>query len=161
MQSIWFWHWPFGDVDMQSYPLCCLKRVCLLWPVNSLGRILLTFSLLYFVLQGQTCLLLQVFFDFLLLHSNPWWIGYSFFLELVLGGLHRTDQLQLFQHRWLGQRLELLWCWMVCLGNKQIILWFLRLHWSTALQTLLLIIKVIPFHLGILAHSSICNGHLN
>ena len=34
-------------------------------------------------------------------------------------GLHRTVQLQLLQHYWLGHRLGLLWYWMVCLGNEQ------------------------------------------
>ena len=32
---------------------------------------LLAFALLHFVLQGQTCLLVQVFLDFLLLRSSP------------------------------------------------------------------------------------------
>ena len=46
----------------------------------------------------------------------------TFFLLLllvirVLLCLHRTDQLQYLQHRWYGDRLELLWCWMACLGN--------------------------------------------
>ena len=36
-----------------------------------------------------------------------------------LVGLHRTVQLQLLQHYWLGHRLGLLWYWMVCLGNEQ------------------------------------------
>ena len=36
-----------------------------------LGKTLLAFDLLRFVLQGQICLLLQVSFDFLLLHSSP------------------------------------------------------------------------------------------
>jgi len=36
-----------------------------------------------------------------------------------LVGLHRTIQLQLLQHYWLGHRLGLLWYWMVCLENKQ------------------------------------------
>ena len=41
---------------------------------------LLAFALLHFVFQGQTCFLLQVFLDFLLLHSSPlWWKGYLFF----------------------------------------------------------------------------------
>ena len=44
---------------------------CLLWPVCSLGRTLLAFDLLRFVLQGQICLLLQISLDFLLLHSSP------------------------------------------------------------------------------------------
>ena len=33
---------------------------------------LLALALLHFVLQGQTCLLLQVSLDFLLLHSSPY-----------------------------------------------------------------------------------------
>ena len=43
------------------------------------------------------------------------------FLVLVLEGLaslHRTIQLQFLQHYWLGHRLGLLWCWMVCLGSE-------------------------------------------
>ena len=43
------------------------------------------------------------------------------FLVLVLEGLvglHRTSWLQLLQYQWLGHRLGLLWCWMVCLGNE-------------------------------------------
>ena len=36
-----------------------------------------------------------------------------------LVGLHRTIQLQLLQHYWLGHRLGLLWYCMVCLGNEQ------------------------------------------
>ena len=38
--------------------------------MHSFGRIQLTFALLHFVLQGQTCLLLQVYFDFLLSHKQ-------------------------------------------------------------------------------------------
>ena len=44
------------------------------------------------------------------------------FCVLVLEGLvdlHRTIQLQLLQHYWLGHRLGLLWYWKVCLGNEQ------------------------------------------
>ena len=44
-----------------------------------LGKILLAFALLHFVLQSQTCLLPQVSLDFLLLHSSPlWWKGHHF-----------------------------------------------------------------------------------
>ena len=45
-----------------------------------------------------------------------------FFEVLVLEGvvgLHRTGQLQLLQHYWLGHRLGLPWYWMVSLGNEQ------------------------------------------
>jgi len=50
---------------------CVVGRGCLLWPMCSLGKTLLAFALLHFVLPGQTCLLLQVSLNFLLLHSSP------------------------------------------------------------------------------------------
>ena len=96
-------------------------RGCLLWLVSSLGKTLLAFALLHFVLQGQTYLLLQVYLDFLLLNSSPlWWKWYLFWVLVLeyLVGLHRTVQLQLLQHYWSGHRLGLLWYWMVCLGNR-------------------------------------------
>ena len=37
---------------------------------DSLCQILLSFALLHLVLQGKTCLLLQLCLDFLLLHSH-------------------------------------------------------------------------------------------
>ena len=40
--------------------LVLLEKKCLLWAVHSLAKTLLVFALLHFVLQGQTCLLLQV-----------------------------------------------------------------------------------------------------
>ena len=40
-------------------------------PDSPLGKTLLAFALLHSVFQGQICLLLQVFLDFLLLHSSP------------------------------------------------------------------------------------------
>ena len=74
-----------------------LKKGILLWPMHYLGRIQLAFALIHFVLQGQTCLLLHVSLDVLLLHPNfQWWIEHLFSV-LFLGGLlslHRTDQLQ-------------------------------------------------------------------
>ena len=57
-------------------------------------------ALLHFVLQGQTCLVLQVSLEFLLLHPIPY-DEENIFLVLVLDGLvglHRTIQLQLFWH---------------------------------------------------------------
>ena len=101
---------------------CVVGRGCLLWPVCSLSKTLLAFSLLHFVLQGKICLLLQVSLDFLLLHSSPlWWKGHLFWVWVLEGllCLHRTIQLQLLQHYWLGHRLGLLWYWMACLGKKQ------------------------------------------
>ena len=101
---------------------CVVGRGCLLWPVCSLGKTLSSFALLHSALQGQICLLLQVFLDFLLLHSSYlWWKG-PFLGVLVLKGLvglHRTFQFQLLQHYWLGHRLGLPWYWIVSLGNEQ------------------------------------------
>ena len=100
---------------------CVFGRGCLLWPVCSLGKTLLAFTLLHFVLQGQICLLLQVSLDFLILHSRPLQWKRYLLGALVLEGLvgfHRTFQLQLLQYYWSGLRLGLLWYWMVCLGNE-------------------------------------------
>ena len=97
---------------------CVVGVGCLLWPVLSLGKTLLAFALLHFVPQGQSCLLLQVSLDFLLLHSSLlWWKRHLLGVLVLEGlvGLHRTIELQ---HPWLGQRLGLLWYWMVCLGNR-------------------------------------------
>ena len=100
---------------------CVVGIGCLLWPVCSLGRTLLAFALLHFILQGQTCLLFQVSW----LHtfaSQSTMIKGHLFLVLLLEGLvgHlRTVQLQLLQHYLSGHRLGLLWYLMVCLGNEQ------------------------------------------
>ena len=81
-------------------------------------KTLLTFAL--FILYSKVILacyfgyLLASYFSF----QSPVMKGHLF-LVLVLKGLHRAVQLQLLQHQqWLGRRLGLLWCWMVCLGNE-------------------------------------------
>ena len=84
---------------------------CLLCPVLSLGKALLAFDLLHFVLQGQTCLLLQLSLDFLLLHCFFDFTGWGIDLDCC--------------------DIE----WFV-LEVTKIILSFLRLHPSTAFQTL-------------------------
>ena len=80
-------------MSMRRVFSCVVGRGCLLWPVHSLGKTLLAFALLRFILQGQTCLLLRVSLCFLLLHPSAlWWKG-QLFLVLVLEGLvglHRT-----------------------------------------------------------------------
>ena len=74
---------------------CVVGRGCLLWPVLCLAKTLLAFGLLHSVPQGQTCLLLHISLEFLLLHSIPlWWKG-DLFLVLVLEclvGPNRTIQ---------------------------------------------------------------------
>ena len=143
---------------------CVVGRGCLLWLVCSFGKTILGFALLHSVFQGQICLFLQVFLDFLLLHSSPlWWKGHIFLVLVLEGlvGLHKTVQLQLLQHYWLGHKLGLLWYWMVCTGKKQISLSFLRLHPSTAFLTLCWLWWLLHFFWGILDHRSRYNGHLS
>ena len=101
---------------------CVVGRWCLLWPVHSLGRTLLAFALLHFVLHGQTCLLLHVFSTSYFCIPVPYDEKDIFFGVFVLEGLvglHRTIWLQLLQHYWSVHRLDLPWYWMVCLGNEQ------------------------------------------
>ena len=67
-------------------------------------------SHLHSVLQGQIFLLLQVFLDFLHLHSSPCNEKDIFLGGLVLKGLvglHRTIQLQLLQRYFSEHRLGL------------------------------------------------------
>ena len=99
---------------------CVVGRGCLLRPVQFLGNTLLAFALLHFVLQAQTSLLLQVSFDFLLLHSSSLWCKGHLFVVCSRRslGLHIIVQLQLLWYEWLGHRLRLLWYWMVCLGYE-------------------------------------------
>ena len=97
-------------------------RGCLLWPVCSLGKTLLAFALLHFVLQTHICLLLQVSLDFLCLHSSPlWWKGHLVLMLVLedLGGPHATIQVQLLWHYLLRHKLWLWCCWMVSLGTNQ------------------------------------------
>ena len=97
---------------------CVAGKWCLPWPVCSLDKILLAFALLHFVLQGQTCLILQASLDFLFLHSNPlWWRGHLFF-----GVSSRKSWRSSQNHSTsassgsvFGNRLGLLWCWIICL----------------------------------------------
>ena len=109
--TIW-WH-----PCVESSLLLLEEGVC--YDQCSLGKTLLAFALIHFVLQDQTFLWLPVSLDFLLLYSSPlWWKGHLF-LVLILIGLHRTIQLQLPQCYSSGHRLGLPWYWMVCLGNGQ------------------------------------------
>ena len=109
-------------MSMRRVFSCVVGNGCLLWPVCSLGKTLLAFALLHSVFQSQICLFLQVFLDFLLLHSSPLsWKGHLFLVLVlkVLVALHRTVQLQLLQHYCLGHRLRLLSYWMVALETNR------------------------------------------
>ena len=78
IESIWFQYWP-SVMSMCRIFSCVVGRGCFLWPVCSLGKTLLAFSLLHSIFQGQICLLPQMFLYFLLLYSTPlWWKGHLF-----------------------------------------------------------------------------------
>ena len=127
---------------------CVVGRGCLLWPVHSLDKTLLAFALLPFVLQGKTCLLLQVSLYFLHLHSSPLWWKEHLLGMLVLEGLvghHRTVSFSYFSIT--GRGIDLDYCDVECLSweRTEIILSCLRLHPSTAFWTLLLTMMATPF----------------
>ena len=114
-------------------------RGCLLCPVCSLGRTRLAFAFFHSVLQGQICLLLQVSLDFLFLHSSPlWWKGHLFLVLVLEGltGLHRTFNFSLFGITGWGTDLDYCDIEWFALETNGDHLSFLRLHPSTAFQTL-------------------------
>ena len=126
-------------MSMRRVFSCVVGRWCLLWPVHSLGKTLLAFALLHCVVQGQICQSLHVSLEFLLLHSRLlWWKRLLFWVFILEGpvGFHRTIQMHLLQHFWLGHSLGLLWYHMVCLGNEEFILSSLRLDPSNSFLTL-------------------------
>ena len=100
---------------------CAVGRGCLLWPVCSLGKTLLAFALLHSVLQGQIPVTPGVSWLCTFALQSPIMKRTSFLCVTSKGleGFHRTIQLQLLQHYWLGHMLWLLWYWMVCLVNEQ------------------------------------------
>ena len=111
--------WPFGDGHVQSCLLGCWKRV---FAVTSVFSLQSTVSLCFgsFCSPRPNLRLVQISLDSLLLPSNPLMKRASCLL-LVLEAdvvLHRTNQLHLLWNQWLGHGLELLWCWIICHGNK-------------------------------------------
>ena len=85
-------------------------------------KTLLAFALFHSVLQGQICLLPQVFLDWCFLTSyfafqSPIMKRTSFLGVSSRRSCRssRTVQLQLLQYYWSRHRLGLLWYWMVCL----------------------------------------------
>ena len=89
---------------------CVVGRGCLLWPVCSLGK---TKPLTWFVWYSKakfacySSYLLTSYFCILVPYNEKDILFWVLVLEGPVG-LHRTVQLQLLQHYWLGHRLELL-----------------------------------------------------
>ena len=135
-------------LSMCRVVFCVVGRGCLLWPVCSLGKTLLAFALLHFVVQGQTCLLLQVSLNFLLLDSSHlWWKGHLFLLLVLenLIGLHRIIQLSFFSISGWGIDLDYYDTELFTLELNRDHSVILRWHPSTAFQTLLLTERATPF----------------
>ena len=142
---------------------CVIEKGCLLLPVCSFDKTQLLHCLILYSKPKLACYsryLLTFYFCIPVPYDEK-----DLFWVLVIEGLvdpHRTIQLQLLQHEWLGHRLGLLWYWMVCLGNEQRslchfwgcsqVLHFRLFYWLWGL---------LHFFTGILAHSSRYNGHLN
>ena len=100
----------------------CVGRGCLLWPVRSLGRTLLAFALLHSLSKVKFACYSKCFLTSYFCFPVPYNEKDICFWTLILEGLarlHRTIQLQLLQHYWLGHSLRLLCYWMVCLGSEQ------------------------------------------
>ena len=144
---------------------CVVGRVCLLWPVHSLGKTLLAFALLHFVLPrpnlpvtaGVSWLPTFAFQSPIMKMIFFWGVS-----SRSLVGLHRTVQLQLLQCYWLGHRIGLLWYCMISLRIKQRSF----CHFWDCVQVLHFRIFCWPWWLlhffwGIPAWSSRYNGHLS
>ena len=87
---------------------CVVGRGYLLLPVHSLGKTLLAFALLHSVFQAKFACYPRRFLTSYFCIPVPYNEKDIFFGVLVLKGLvglHRTIQLQLLQHYWLGHRL--------------------------------------------------------
>ena len=155
------WWFPYVESSLVLLEEHVYMTVC------SLGKTLLAFALFHFVFQGQTCLLLQVCLNFLLLHSRFLWWKWNIFFFLFGFSSKRSCwsskgcSTLASSAYWLGHRLGLLWCWMACLGNEQRSF----CHFWDCNQVLhfrlLLTIRAIPFLLRDSVQSSRYNGHLN
>ena len=106
-------------MSMCSLLLCCLKSVfpmtsAFSWQ-NSISLCAASFCTPRPYLPCYFRCFLTSYFP---VPSNGKHIFWVLFLKGLIG-LHRTVQLQLLQHYWLGHRLGSLWYWIVCLGNEQ------------------------------------------
>ena len=137
-------------------------KACLLWPACSLDKTLCPSS--FYTPRPNLLIILGISWHPTFAFQSSM-MKRIFFLVLVLEGvigLHRTSRLQLLRHRWLGHILGLLWCWMVCLGNK---LRSFYCFWDCTqvlhFRLFCWLWELLHFFWGILAHISRYNGHLN
>ena len=114
---------------------CVVGRRCLLWPVHSLGKTLISFCLASFctpksnlpVTPGISWLSTFAFQSTIMKGTSFLGVreGHLFWMLVIEGfvGLHRIVQLQLLHHYWLGHRFGLLSYWMACLGYVALTVW--------------------------------------
>ena len=86
-----------------------VRKACLLWPGCSLDEPL--FPLLCFTLYSNVKLAYYSGYVLISYFCIPMKRMSSLVLVLGIVGIHRSSQLQLRSHQWLGCRLELQWCW--------------------------------------------------
>ena len=137
-----FWYWPSGNVHVSSLLLYCWKMVFALMSVfswqNSISLCPASFCTPRpnFPVTPGICWLPTFAFQSPMM---KWHVFQGLVLKGLVG-LHRTIQLQLLWHYWIGHRFELLnglpWKW------TEIILLYLMLHPSIAFLTLILILTM-------------------
>ena len=143
---------------------CVVGRGYLLWPVCSLGKTVSLCSASFCTSRPNLPVTLSTSWLSTFAFQSPMMKRTSFLVIVLEGlvGLHRTNHFWLVQHQCLGHRLGLLWCWMVCPGNK---LRSFCCFWD-CIQVLHLKLfywlwGLLHFFYGILANSSRYNGNLN
>ena len=113
--------------------LVCWKRMFAMISMFSWQNSILDFVLLHSVLQGQICLLLQVFLDFLLLHSSPLWGTRD-----QTANIHdhrkskRVPEKHLLLLYWLCQSL---WLWITIHYGKFFKRWEYQTTWPASWET--------------------------
>ena len=97
---------------------CVVGRGCLLWPVCSLGKTLLTFALLHFVLQSQTCLLARYLFTSYFCISIPIMKGHLFWGVNSRKSCRSLYNCSASSALVVGTQTWITVIWVVCLVNK-------------------------------------------
>ena len=116
-----FQYWPPGDIHVWSLLLCCWMRLFTITSVFSWQNSISLYPASFCIPRPNLPVILGISWLPIFTFQSP------IMKRISLWGIssrrscksHRTVQLQLLQHYWLGHRLGLPWYWMVCLGNEQ------------------------------------------
>ena len=102
---------------------CVVGRGCLLWPsCVLLAEFFKPFPCFIVYSKAKFACYSRCFLTSYFCNPVPYNEKDIFFCVLVLEGLvdlHRTVQLQVLHHYWLGHKLRLPWYWKIFLGNEQ------------------------------------------